>query len=256
MVVVYTTVDLPKRALRIDVLNHREGSTAELPPYRRDGEFTEDGYYGLEPDSYSDGDPDSYKYQPIGEAFVPRPWWNSEMGGPSGRSPYAGRSFAPIASLPPGGSDDMYESSVPMDTTPTASAPQPVAAPSSQMGPAVEAFLTSDKGSEPSLNGDDGTPRQPRAVNILRGELSGRELMALPEVRRLANEIGDGTVTSVFVSANGRFLVDYALETLALTCATLANRYKQGREQRNAARERLREERGRRCVADKEIEAA
>ena len=113
-----------------------------------------------------------------------------------------------------------------MDTTPTAPAPQPVAAPPSQMGPAVEAFVSSDKGSEPSINGDDGTPRQPPAVNILRGELSGRELMSVPRVRQLAEEIGDGTIASIFVSANGRYVVLSALDTLALSCITLANRYK------------------------------
>ena len=255
-VVIFTTSDLPVRALRINVLNHREGTAAELPPYRRAGEFTDDGYYGLEPETYSDGHPESYKYQPVGEAFVPRPWWNAELGGPGGRSPYAGRSFAPVAPLPPGGSADLYERPVPMDTTPTAPAPQPVAAPPSQMGPAVEAFMSSDKDSEPSINGDDGTPRQPLAVDFLRGELYGRELMSVPRVRQLAEEIGDGTIASIFVSANGRYVVLSALDTLALSCITLANRYKHGREQRNVARERLHEERGRRRVADKEIEAA
>ena len=39
-VVIFTTSDLLERALRINVLNHREGTAAELPPYRRDGEFT------------------------------------------------------------------------------------------------------------------------------------------------------------------------------------------------------------------------
>ena len=249
-VVIYRTVDLPVRALRINVLNHRDGTVAELPPYRRDGEFTEDGYYGVEPDSYSDGHPDSYKYQPVGEAFVPRPWWTAaEAGGPAGRSPYAGRSFAPVASLPPSGADDLYESQVPMTVAPTAPTPQPAAAPSSQVGPAMEALLTSDQGSEPSVNGDDVVTRQPPAVDILRGELSSRELLSIPHVRRLADDLGDGTVASIFASANGRYIVRSALDGLALSCITLAARYKQGREQRNIARERRR-------TADREVEAA
>ena len=181
---------------------------------------------------------------------MPRPWWTAaEAGGPAGRSPHAGRSFAPVASLPPSGADDLYESQVPLTVAPTAPTPLPTAAPSSQVGLAMEALLTSDQGSEPSGNGDDVVTRQPPAVDILRGELSSRELLSIPHVRRLADDLGDGTVASIFASANGRYIVRSVLDGLALSCITLAERYKQGRDQRNIARERRR-------AADKEFEAA
>ena len=245
-IIPYSHPSLPFKPAKLTAYSTRDGVVVETPPFRRDGEFADDGYYAEEPASYSDGDLEDYLYKPEREMHVPRPGRSTPAGYRHADPGFSPHPTVPVAPAP-------YEPGVPQSSV-HPPVPRGLVQPTRQgsSSPSEAPFLSPDRRSGQSVDRDGQAGRSTAPVDVLGSVLTSAELFSVTKVRELAETLGDGQLSSVFPPRVSGYPVRGALNTLAMTCITLGTRYKASRERRDAAETRYRAERaGRRLAEEK-----
>lgn len=244
----YSHACIPRSYAKIKrVRDRRQSWVSCLPPFRFPDEFTSEGEYASQPAVLSPGSPRDYTYKPIGEAPALGSRTPGSSRGGSGVLPPSVFALAGSRSDQGGHhSRGGYLRPTPIARE-TPSFPEPFF-PTAAANPAIHddppvlpPALSVRRDATPEVK----APLRPSTVDALEVPLSVTGLMSIVHLKKLAQDMGDGHLTSVLTPVRGGHTPRTAINALAYTAYDLEKSFRRARERLRSAESELKVERAR-----------